>query len=427
MFSGQGLQFHPLANFGTLNALYTGGRRNDARAGQLMTELLGMASQRAGGWVGVLLHLRRRAAAVGERALAGCGAAGAHARGDAGSGARRRSSRSPRAPSASFERPTPSGVRVNTPDGPHYALYSFAPGLRVVNGFVYSLVGLYDYASLTGDGGAARCSTPATPPRASTCPATTRAPGRCTRAEPPRASPTSATTCSCGTSYAALRPYGRPLLRGGVALHDLPHPAARADPAHAAGAGARPAISFDLSKISRVAMTITRARRDLVYTRAALIRLRPPRLVPGPGLAGHLHRAADGDRHGGQPGRGRRTRRGAAGEAAAAASRLRGSAMGPRTILYTGKGGVGKTSVAGRHGRPLRRRRRRTLVLSTDPAHSLAEALGEAVVGPADGGRRRAVGAAGRPQDELERTGRRCGLAGRMLAERGVTGSPPRS
>ena len=51
----------------------------------------------------------------------------------------------------------------------------------------------------------------------------------------------------------------------------------------------------------------------------------------------------------------------------------------PRTILYTGKGGVGKTSVAAATARRCAAAGRRTIVLSTDPAHSLADALGEEV------------------------------------------------
>jgi arsenite/tail-anchored protein-transporting ATPase len=49
--------------------------------------------------------------------------------------------------------------------------------------------------------------------------------------------------------------------------------------------------------------------------------------------------------------------------------------MGPRIILYTGKGGVGKTSVAAATARRSAATGARTLVLSTDPAHSLAESL----------------------------------------------------
>jgi arsenite-transporting ATPase len=50
--------------------------------------------------------------------------------------------------------------------------------------------------------------------------------------------------------------------------------------------------------------------------------------------------------------------------------------MRPRTILYTGKGGVGKTSVAAGTARRCAARGQRTLIVSTDPAHSLSESFG---------------------------------------------------
>src|SRR3954465_15323269 len=50
-----------------------------------------------------------------------------------------------------------------------------------------------------------------------------------------------------------------------------------------------------------------------------------------------------------------------------------------RTILYTGKGGVGKTSVAAATARRCAAAGRRTIGLSTGPAHSLAAALGQPV------------------------------------------------
>jgi arsenite/tail-anchored protein-transporting ATPase len=49
--------------------------------------------------------------------------------------------------------------------------------------------------------------------------------------------------------------------------------------------------------------------------------------------------------------------------------------MAPRTILYTGKGGVGKTSVAAASARRCAAAGLRTVVLSTDPAHSLSDSL----------------------------------------------------
>jgi arsenite-transporting ATPase len=53
----------------------------------------------------------------------------------------------------------------------------------------------------------------------------------------------------------------------------------------------------------------------------------------------------------------------------------------PRTILYTGKGGVGKTSVAAATARRCAAAGLRTVVLSTDPAHSLSDSL-ETPLGP---------------------------------------------
>ena len=55
--------------------------------------------------------------------------------------------------------------------------------------------------------------------------------------------------------------------------------------------------------------------------------------------------------------------------------------MTPRTILYTGKGGVGKTSVAAASALATARSGLRTIVMSTDPAHSLSDSL-ETGLGP---------------------------------------------
>jgi len=51
-----------------------------------------------------------------------------------------------------------------------------------------------------------------------------------------------------------------------------------------------------------------------------------------------------------------------------------------RVILFTGKGGVGKTTVAASTAVRAARAGRRTLIMSTDPAHSLADAF-EVVIG----------------------------------------------
>jgi arsenite/tail-anchored protein-transporting ATPase len=93
----------------------------------------------------------------------------------------------------------------------------------------------------------------------------------------------------------------------------------------------------------------------------------------------------------------------------------------PRIILYTGKGGVGKTSVAAATARRCAATGARTLVLSTDPAHSLAESLQVAVGGEptevGDGVWAQQVQA----QEELEHNWSAVqGWLGGVLAERGV-------
>ncbi len=46
-----------------------------------------------------------------------------------------------------------------------------------------------------------------------------------------------------------------------------------------------------------------------------------------------------------------------------------------RIIIYTGKGGVGKTSIAAATGARLASEGLRTLVMSTDAAHNLSDAF----------------------------------------------------
>lgn len=53
--------------------------------------------------------------------------------------------------------------------------------------------------------------------------------------------------------------------------------------------------------------------------------------------------------------------------------------MSPRVIVYTGKGGVGKTSVAAASALRCAERGHRTIVVSTDIAHSLGDVFGAAV------------------------------------------------
>jgi arsenite-transporting ATPase len=95
--------------------------------------------------------------------------------------------------------------------------------------------------------------------------------------------------------------------------------------------------------------------------------------------------------------------------------------MAPRTILYTGKGGVGKTSVAAASARRCAAAGLRTVVLSTDPAHSLTDALETELGGEPTPVATRLHGQEVQAQDELERHWDAVSeWLGELLADRGV-------
>jgi arsenite-transporting ATPase len=95
--------------------------------------------------------------------------------------------------------------------------------------------------------------------------------------------------------------------------------------------------------------------------------------------------------------------------------------MRPRTILYTGKGGVGKTSVAACTARRCAEAGLRTLVISTDPAHSLSESLEVELSAEPQQAGPRLWGQEVKAQEEMERhwSGVQDWL-GELFVERGV-------
>ena len=155
-YAGQGLQLQPLANFGKANALWSACKGIGVEPGTpcepdrlrlLLDELHATASTRGsfktweyffsfgGGlppWTSGLSQ------GTGIQAMA----RGSELLGD------RKYALLAREALGAFETGPPAGVRVYASGGRHYLIYSFSSGLRVLNGFLQSLIGLHDYAQL---------------------------------------------------------------------------------------------------------------------------------------------------------------------------------------------------------------------------------------------------------------------------------------
>lgn len=148
-YPGQGLQLQMLGSFGKLNGLW--GAKDNARLNFMLDELLALAVPRAGGVAWEYYFLFDGGKPPWVSGLAEGTAVQALAR--AAKRLHREAEILPIARKALgiFKRKTPTGVRVPAQHGDHYAEYSFAPSLRVLNAFIQSLVGLWDYARITKD------------------------------------------------------------------------------------------------------------------------------------------------------------------------------------------------------------------------------------------------------------------------------------
>jgi hypothetical protein len=148
-YPGAGLQIQVLGTFGKLNGLW--GARKDDELGRGVDEMLPLAADRAGGVAWEYYFPYRAGDAPWVSSLAQGTALQALSR-----AAKRLGRQDEILPVTGrgldiFETRPPEGVRVPVGAGTHYAQYSFEPKLRILNGFIQSLVGLYDYGRLAAD------------------------------------------------------------------------------------------------------------------------------------------------------------------------------------------------------------------------------------------------------------------------------------
>src|SRR3954469_11217544 len=150
LYAGHGIQIQWLGTFGTLNALGKS-KRNNAKTDALLTEALPLASRRAGGlaWEYLFPFDGQRPPWVSSLAQG----TGLQAMARAATRLGRQATVMPilHEGLGIFQTSPPQGVRIPDGDGAHYLQYSGLPGLKILNGFIQSRVGLYDYTSLSGD------------------------------------------------------------------------------------------------------------------------------------------------------------------------------------------------------------------------------------------------------------------------------------
>ncbi len=154
-YAGQGIQLQELGSFGKADGLYSAGRSHTYQLKTLLGELIPLAARRAGGptweyyfnweggrppWVSAMAQgtaleaLTRAYRATGNRSYLDVAH---HALGILRTG-------------------PGTGVAVRAPHGTRFLQYSFAPGADIINAFLQTLIGLYDYARYSGDPVAAR-------------------------------------------------------------------------------------------------------------------------------------------------------------------------------------------------------------------------------------------------------------------------------
>lgn len=148
-YSGQGWQIQPLANWGTVNGLLD--RRRNAAAARHATAMLELSAALPGYRRFEYYFPFSGGPPPWASAMPQASAMYALARLWQRTGDQQWLDRSYELMPL-FEMAPPAGVRLATPSGAHYLLYSQNPDLLVGNGFASVLVSLYDYVGVTGDG-----------------------------------------------------------------------------------------------------------------------------------------------------------------------------------------------------------------------------------------------------------------------------------
>jgi D-glucuronyl C5-epimerase C-terminus len=149
-YPGQGIELQVLGTFGKADGLYTAGSDDYPQMESLLSQMIPLAVNRGGGPVWEYYFQFGGGKPPWTSAMSQGTGIEALTRAYLASHDPSYLQLAHRALALFTARP-PVGVRVPTELGDRYVQYSFTPGTSIINAFLQSLIGLYDYAHASGD------------------------------------------------------------------------------------------------------------------------------------------------------------------------------------------------------------------------------------------------------------------------------------
>jgi hypothetical protein len=154
-YPGQGIQLQVLGSFGKADGLYTGGAADYPAMEQLLSELIPLAARRGGGLTWEYYFNFDGGAPPWTSAMSQATGLEALTRAYEATGNQYYLNVAGQALPI-FSRAPPTGVSVKTSVGTRFLQYTFAPNTPIINAFLQTLIGLYDYAHVSANATAAR-------------------------------------------------------------------------------------------------------------------------------------------------------------------------------------------------------------------------------------------------------------------------------
>jgi hypothetical protein len=149
-YPGQGIQLQVLGSFSKADALYTAGAASYPQMEQVLAQLIPLGAQRGGGLTWEYYFSFDGGSPPWTSAMSQATALEALARAYQATKNPYYLNVATRA-MAIFSKPPPTGVNVPTTAGTRFLQYTFAPKLSIINAFLQTLIGLYDFGQVSGN------------------------------------------------------------------------------------------------------------------------------------------------------------------------------------------------------------------------------------------------------------------------------------